>query len=52
MNDSLPPSSDSHLPPEHKSEKSSNFSFWIGAAAILVILFYLGYRNGAESLFF
>jgi regulator of sigma E protease len=52
MNDSLPPSSDSHLPPEHKSEKPSNFSFWIGAAAILVILFYLGYRNGAESLFF
>lgn len=44
--------SDPVMPPEHKAEKSNNFSFWIGAVAILAILIVLGVRNGPESLFF
>ena len=49
MNSSLPSAPES---PVHKSERSSNFSFWLGMAAVLVILIVLGARNGPESLFF
>jgi len=49
MNSSLPSAPES---PAHKSERSSNFSFWIATSAILVILIVLGFRNGPESLFF
>jgi regulator of sigma E protease len=49
MNSSLPSAPES---PAHQSERSANFSFWIGIAAVLVILLVLGIRNGVESLFF
>src|SRR5882757_8236298 len=54
MNSSPSPSlsPEPHLPPSHKSERSFNFTFWIGLSAVLVVLLYLGFRNGAESLFF
>jgi regulator of sigma E protease len=52
MNSSLPPPTDAILPPPHKSERSFNFSFWIGTSAVLVVLIILGFRNGVESLFF
>jgi regulator of sigma E protease len=41
-----------HLPPEHKSERDTNFGFWIFVVAILGLLIALAVRNGAESLFF
>jgi regulator of sigma E protease len=50
---SVPPSpSESVLPPSHKSERSFDFTFWLGTSAILVLLIILGFRNGVESLFF
>jgi len=52
MNSSSPLSPEPHLPPPHKSERSVNFTFWIGFSAVLLVLLYLGFRNGAESLFF
>jgi regulator of sigma E protease len=52
MNSSPTPSPEPHLPPAHPSERSFDFTFWLGTSAVLVLLVILGFRNGPESLFF